>query len=140
MTYTDKQLKDAFVDYTGEFETPDDFRNFLAFVDAQIEKAVSESKSLVDVLDTLESEGQNVEQLLRKVVKYSSGEIFEGMDIDDSGEETDAYYIVDNVLYKLRVSCDADWCGDWSVRANLPTDSKILSMNIIDSYEVTKKY
>ena len=61
--------------------------------------------------------------------------------MDDDGEDDTLYYKVGDKFYEVEIHCEADWVGDWSVRANLPGDVSVVSIKEIENFEIveTKK-
>ena len=56
--------------------------------------------------------------------------------MDDDGVAYIEVYTANGRYYKVELFCNAEWCGDWSVRANLPGDSNVTKIFEIVEYDV----
>jgi hypothetical protein len=59
---------------------------------------------------------------------------YEGM--DDGGADDVVYFKVADKIYEVKLHCEAEWVGDWSVRKNLPGKVSITSIKEIENFEI----
>jgi hypothetical protein len=59
--------------------------------------------------------------------------------IPDEGADTEELFKIGDKLYNVKLHCEAEWCGDWSVRANLAGDISITEIEEITDYEVLQE-
>lgn len=60
-------------------------------------------------------------------------------DLPDEGADGNEYYMVGEKLYEVELHCEAEWIGDWSVRANVPSDVSVTKIKEIKKFEILEK-
>jgi len=84
-----------------------------------------------------------LEDTIRKIFKSADiDDAFRGDDdeIPDGGASCIQYIRIGVNLYEVSLHCEADWCGDWSVRANLVGDISVTNIKEIKSFEVIEDH
>lgn len=80
------------------------------------------------------------ESFIKKEVKeYDYWYDFFDFELPDEGANTTQYFKIGNKLYEVETHCEAEWCGDWSVRANLPGKVAVISIKEITNYEILEE-
>lgn len=100
-------------------------------------KAEEAKKRVVSyVYDELPEDEDDVEGFIEGVVFEEDWfDNFEG-DLDDDGADDIIYFMIANKLYEVEIHCEAEWCSDWSVRANLPSTVSVKSITEKTDYEI----
>jgi hypothetical protein len=63
-------------------------------------------------------------------------DLFADDDLPDEGSDDVEYHKIGDRIYELSLHCEAEWIGDWSVRANVPGEITITSLREITDFEV----
>lgn len=77
-------------------------------------------------------------------------EIVDGMDwwdtfydydgMDDEGETISQYFLIGEKLYLVDIHCEAEWCGDYSSRKNLPGPVGVESFVEVEGFDIVEKF
>jgi hypothetical protein len=76
----------------------------------------------------------SIEELIEKAPELDFYDLFDDIEISDEGESKEIYISLDDKIYLVEVSCEAEWIGDWSVRANVPTDYSVVVKQTWDDF------
>ena len=57
-----------------------------------------------------------------------------GGNFPDEGVQDTEYYLIGDNLYEVELHCDAEWIGDWSVRANVPSTVSVIKVTQITDF------
>jgi hypothetical protein len=108
--------------------------------EARVQKEVEKSKTkrIDDDYFFELSEGDTIEEFFEELADDDNiREFFCCEDeIPDEGLEDVIYVKVGDKFYEVEIACDAEWIGDWSVRANVVGDVSINSFKEIEEYEI----
>lgn len=84
--------------------------------------------------------GITIEDYIKNIIDNEEWyDVFADDDFPDEGIDENFYYMVGEKLYMVELHCDAEWCGDWSVRANLPGDVSVSTITEIEHFEILNK-
>jgi hypothetical protein len=86
--------------------------------------------------------GDTYEERIKSIVDeeddYFKDKLY-GCDIPDDGSDFDEYLKIGGKVFLVDIHCKADWCGDWSVRANLPGELSVTGIKEIE-YELIEEF
>jgi hypothetical protein len=136
MEFTRKELEIAF-NNNGKIK---DFNTFIKSIEQERQQEKEKRESTVDVYHIFKdtggkSLGDFIEYAVRQD-KYDAVMAACNDDLDDSGVEYTEYLKIGDKVYKANLHCSAEWCGDWSVRANTPGKVTLKSFGEVKNYEV----
>lgn len=82
-----------------------------------------------------------LEELIHEELDDVRYDIFSGEDIPDEGVSKIDYAKINDKFYQFKISCEAEWVGDWSVRANTVgrmtiSELKELKCKVIDEDKI----
>jgi hypothetical protein len=97
-----------------------------------------DSKICVEIVLENLVDGEDIRTRIERYFKEESGykDGFYGDDLPDEGVSVDDFVMVGDKLFKLKVHCSAEWCGDWSLRCNLPDEITVTSITQIKKFDV----
>lgn len=140
MEFTRKELELAF-NNNGKIK---DFNSFVKSIEQGRQQEIEKMESTVEVYHIYkDTNGKELGDFIEIVVsddKYDTVMNACDDDLDDSGVDYIEYLKIGDKLYKVNLHCSAEWCGDWSVRKNLPGDITIKSFGEVKNYDVLKEY
>tara|TARA_R110000868_G_scaffold176916_5_gene414989 strand:+ start:3845 stop:4462 length:618 start_codon:yes stop_codon:yes gene_type:complete len=66
--------------------------------------------------------GNNVKQQIEFMLKYDREGFTYDKDLPDEGVDFYKFLMIEDTLYRVRATCEVEWCGDWSMRCNEPSN------------------
>ena len=94
----------------------------------EVDLGLSEDDDIVDGLHDF---------FYEKIDKDRYHLVFDRVDVfEDEGLDMDIIFKVNGVYYIVNCHCEAEWCSDWSVRANLTGTVNIKSFSKIGYFEI----
>lgn len=73
------------------------------------------------------------EKLIKSTLRDVKHDMFYEYDgLPDEGVDRTIYVKIGDKIYEVKLHCEAEWVGDWSVRKNLPGDVSIISITEIE--------
>lgn len=143
MNYTEEIIRKVFENNKIPFPA-DDFISALKdekkLVDKRQEEKEEIRKLTLTVHNIYPATDMKIKQFLKQeVANLSDGyrDLFYDEDgMDDSGEDTEDYFKVGGKIYEVKLHCEANWVGDWSVRKNLPGEITMISFKELTDYTV----
>jgi len=102
---------------------------------------IEESKKFYveNVFDSLPEEHKDcVEDYIGKIVREMNlwDAFYDPDGIDDEGENMTEYFLIGDKLYLVDIHCEAEWCGDFSSRKNLPGAISVESVNEVEGFDI----
>ena len=98
------------------------------------------SKIRVENIYPEPNDGKTIKNFIKSIVKKGDWyDVFADEDLDDDGADINDYYMIGDKLYDVELHCEAEWCGDWSVRANLPGEVTVVTIREITHFEILEK-
>ena len=133
MEYSKEQIELAFQDIKISPEIINDFFNAIDEVILKEQELYIDSDNIFYV-----SEDINHKEYLSKHIANGDGywDLFIEDNLPDYGVDEIEYFKVNSIIYKVKIHCDVDWCGDWSVRKNLPTSWYLTDIEEIIDYNI----
>lgn len=111
------------------------------FIEVEKKRKIEKAKE-IDVLfvyDKLSEEAEgDFEWFIDSIVENEDWFDNFADDLDDDGADDTIYFMIGDKLYEVGIHCEAEWCGDWSVRANLPGTVSTTTIKEIKGFEVIK--
>lgn len=103
------------------------------------------SEEIIDYFEVMYSHNKNADELLEELKSDMAIMIAEWLGEDmsdkvedplpDCGDVYDDAIIIDDNLYIVTIEVDADWIPDYSVRANVPVNPRVVSMESYKTHE-----
>jgi hypothetical protein len=138
MEFTRKELELAF-NNNGRIS---DFTSFVKSIEYAREQDKVKRSSVVDVyLIFPDTGGEHLMDFIDEVISENNSEYARDQSdvIPDEGVNYSAYIKIGDKIYKCNVFCEAEWCGEWSMRCNIPGSATIKSFGEVKNYEVVKE-
>ncbi len=118
------------------YKSTPNYEQFVKEIELQIKikKQLKENKSKLKNLEIYIEESEDdittIQEYVKELPYWDMYYDYDGL--PDGGIFDEMYIKIKDIVYLVKLHCEVEWNGEWSVRKNLPDELKIIDITEID--------